>query len=207
MKKIICLVGESGSGKTTVVEVLRGEGYASVSLSDEVRAYMKEMGYQTFTREEMQVLANQAREEHREPGYFAQRLIEKGTLDEHQFLAVDGVRNPAEISVIREALGPSGEISVWAVHANQEIRYKRILERRDPSDPLSFEEFLANEARETGVDGNEFSQQNLSCLEGADVKIVNNETSEQLREAVLKLLAERGFGPEGKTFLPGKERF
>lgn len=204
MKKVICLVGESGAGKGVISELLEQVGYTTLSLSSEVRRLAKEIGLENATRADLQIVANQAREQEGSH-YFAQRVVDNPNFSSSNHLVVDGVRHPSELALIRSQAGLSTKIVVLAVTASVETRFKRVLERRDPSDPLTFEQFLENDLRERGGENSEFTQQNEACIAMADFSLANEETVDELKAGLLNFLYMRSLHPEGQVNW-GKER-
>ena len=196
MKNIICLVGESAAGKGMVVSLLSEFGYRAVSLSDEVRRLASEVGMVNPTREDLQLLAIEARKVGG-VDIFAQGTVNKEVFIHAPHLVIDGIRHPSEIALIRSKAESSARILVCAVIADAETRYLRVLDRKKDSDPSTLEQFQKNDARERGENGSEFSQQNIVCIQMADVELKNNGTVHELREQIMCLLYSRGFHPEG----------
>lgn len=204
MKKVICLVGESGAGKGVISGLLEQLGYTVLSLSSEVRRLAKEVGLENAARADLQALANQAREKEG-THYFAQRVVSNPDFSTSNYLVIDGVRHPSELALIRSQAGLSTKIVVLAVTASMETRFKRVLERRDPSDLLTFEQFLENDVRERGGENSEFNQQNEACIAMADFSIANEGTVNELEAELLNFLYLRSLHPEGRVNR-GKER-
>lgn len=204
MKKVICLVGESGAGKGVISGLLEQLGYTTLSLSSEVRVLAKEIGLENASRAELQIMANKAREQEG-AHYFAQRVVDNPSFTSSNYLVVDGVRHPSELELIRSQAGLSTKIVVLAVTAGVETRFKRVLERRDPSDPVTFEQFLDNDLREKGGENSEFTQQNEACIAMADFSIANEGTVDELKAELLNFLYMKSLHPEGQVNR-GKER-
>lgn len=192
MKRIIiCLVGESGAGKGTIAFSLKEIGYTVLSLSSEVRDLAKEKGLKNASRTELQILANNARKSGG-ANFFAQRLISNPSFAKANHLVIDGIRHPSEIKIIRSQATSSTKVIILAVTASVKTRYQRILKRQDPSDPLSFEQFLKNDLREKGSRKSKFSQQNKACIKMADVEIKNEGNLQELKTKLIKFLPVYG---------------
>lgn len=163
-------VGPSAAGKDTVADRFKLlTGAQVISTSSQVRKAASEKGLVNPTRGDLQILANQMRTE------YGEDIFARLTLKEIEAvsgpLIINGVRNPSEIAVFKGAL-------VVGVDAAQQIRYERTLRRGRPSDPKTWDEFLVCDARENGSLDGTTGQQNLQCLNRADV-IIRNEVSSQ----------------------------
>ena len=178
-KNIVCMVGASGAGKGTVIEIMEKQGFKSTSLSNEVRRYAASLGFQDLTRSELQILANEARNLYG-PDFFAKQAVQNTELINHSGLIIDGVRNLAELFHIKAFEGDGHNVVICSVEAEQELRYRRVLERGRKSDPMTWEEFLIADNRENGLNGNEFTQQNFACMQMADVRIKNEGSIDEL---------------------------
>ena len=86
------------------------------------------------------------------------------------------------------------------------MRFSRVIQRRDNSDPLTYKEFLENDRREKGTEGDQFAQQNEECLRSADILIENNNTlSEFRRNLETKLGLNELSSVEGQKYFYRKE--
>jgi dephospho-CoA kinase len=197
MKKIICLIGSSGAGKGTSARILEKYGYTTLSLSQEVRKAVAELGLVNASREQLQLMANSIRQE-RGYDYFARKVIASDSFQTHDYIVLDGVRNIAELNLIR---GISSEIGasvlILGITANLENRFNRIILRRDLSDPLTFEEFVRNDEREKGNSVDLYGQQLSACLQQVDFLLENNGEVEELEARLYRLISEKGLFPEG----------
>ena len=74
---------------------------------------------------------------------------------------------------------------LFAVDANPELRYNRIIKRNSETDQISFDTFLENEAREMNSD--DPNKQNLAaCQQLADYNFDNNNSFNELYSQIEK---------------------
>jgi dephospho-CoA kinase len=180
---IIGITGTLGAGKGTVVDYLVDKrGFKHYS----VRAYLlEEINRRGLpeNRDSMVLVANDLRSKH-SPSYVTDQLYLQASAIGKNCI-IESIRTPGEILSLRE----KGNFFLFAVDAPQDIRYYRIFARKSETDHISYEIFLANEAREmTATDP---SKQNLkSCIESADFVLVNDGTREELFMQVEKILLQ-----------------
>lgn len=184
MKRIIILVGESGAGKGDVCAILKSEGFTGLSLSDEVRSYVSEIGIVKPKRSDWREKSTEARAEFGSD-YFAQRVISKDEFSAGDRLVIDGVRHPSEVEAIKKA--GSSELDIWAIQASAETRYGRIVSRKDATGHLTFEEFVAGEEAEmkSNLEGGQNTQ---ACIDMATLTIWN-EANEEDRASLRGMIA------------------
>jgi len=183
---IIGLTGTNGAGKTAVADYLRSKGFGFYSLSDEIRDEIRRTGRQP-TRDLLTETGNRLRSESG-PAVLAERV--KAKLAPGRDYVIDSIRNPAEVAALREL----PDFHLVHVDAAVTTRYERVRQRADARAPASFEEFVAQERRETeGADPRH--QQLRACWELADAKVRNDGSVEQLErqiEALIERWARRG---------------
>jgi len=171
--KIIGITGTIGAGKGTIVDYLvNNYGFKHYS----VRNYLiKEAEKQNLplNRDTYVKLANSLREIH-SPSYIIDELYEKAAKNGGDAI-IESIRTPGEIASLRT----KNNFSLWAVDANPEIRYERIIARQSETDQISFDTFIANEQRE--MNGEDPTKQNLTeCIRKADALFENNGNFEEL---------------------------
>lgn len=180
---VIGITGTLGAGKGTIVDyLLKEKGFKHYS----VRAYITEeiirRGMEV-NRDTMVVVANDLRANHC-PSYITDQLYLQALSDGHNAV-IESVRTPGEIHSLRD----KGHFCLFAIDADQRLRYERIHLRGSETDKVSFETFQMNEARE--MDSNDPNKQNLgACIREADYVFHNNGTIESLYEQVEKVLKE-----------------
>jgi dephospho-CoA kinase len=165
---IIGLTGTNAAGKGTVAAYLQGKGFAYYSLSDELRALMKQQ-HIPETRENFISEGTAQRSAHG-TGYLAQLVKKKLQGD----AVVDSIRNMGEVEELRTLPG----FVLIAVDAPPAMRYERSRKRGSERDEKNFEEFRRKEALEMHGSGAE--QQLAACTKAADVIIMNDSTPEKL---------------------------
>jgi dephospho-CoA kinase len=183
---IIGITGTLGAGKGTIVEYLIGE---RSFLHFSVRAFLleeiREKGLPE-NRDSMFILANKLRAIHG-PSYITDQLYLRAA-ETGKNCVIESIRTPGEIYSLRE----KGKFILFAVDADPELRYQRIMLRHSETDRISYETFLENEARE--MNASDPNMQNLrKCIEEADFLLRNNGTKEELIQRVEEILEEKVF--------------
>lgn len=183
--KIIGITGTLGAGKGTIVEYLVSQKhFAHFSVRDFLKKILLAQGIQP-NRDQYVMLANRLRQQHG-PSYIIDCLYDEAR-QLGQNAVIESIRTPGEVASLRK----KGEFILFAVDASPVLRYERILSRNSETDRISYEEFLANEARE--MLATDPSHQNLSaCIALADYRFQNDGTIEELYEEVEKVLKELG---------------
>ncbi|NYZ75325.1 AAA family ATPase [Candidatus Micrarchaeota archaeon] len=188
-REFIGLTGTLGSGKGTVLEIIKkqfGENVVSYGTGDFVREEVTRRGL-TQDRPNQQKVANEMRAT-RGTGVLAEKALEKAALlpPSIKLVLVDGIRNPGEVQVLRNAIGKN--FVLWAIDAPIEVRYERIRKRaREGEHLLSFEEFKASEEKEKKA-SDAAAQSIPACMALADGLIENNGPLEELEKKVKALL-------------------
>ena len=178
---IIGLTGQMASGKTTVVNALLKLGYKLITLSDMVREECQRLG----VKEERENLMNvgQILREKYGTGVLAERALEKIKYAHGDKWVVDGIRNPAEVEVLKK----EPDFVLIANTAPEDLIINRIRARKrsdDTFDELSIRRKLR---REMGEGELEDGQQVGKCIEMADYVFENIMPFEQVEEEFMKL--------------------
>ncbi len=181
---IIGLTGSLAAGKGVVSEFLKEKGFVYLSLSDELREIAREKKVE-LTREKLQNLGNYMRETYG-GGYLAEKAFQKIKNQEYKKAIVDGIRNPAEIEVLRKIK----DFFLVSVDAPQEIRFQRIVSRNRESDPKTSEDFLKVDNRDKGIGEPETGQGVGKCMEKADFVLINSGNLTEAEEKVKNLYEE-----------------
>jgi dephospho-CoA kinase len=182
--KIIGITGTLGAGKGTVVEYLvREKGFFHYSVREYLTEEIKRRGL-PVNRDSMTSVANDLRWQFG-PSFVTDQLYIKASQMGHDCI-IESIRTPGEISSLRE----KGDFLLLAVDADPRVRYERIFARNSETDRISFETFLANEAREMTTD--DPGKQNLrACIAQADHRLNNDGTPEELFRQVEKVFSVR----------------
>ena len=96
---------------------------------------------------------------------------------------IESIRTVGEVNALHE----KGNFNLFAVDAEQKLRYQRIVERASETDRVSFETFAENEAREMNSD--DPNKQNLAaCMKLADYRFNNDGSFDSLYREVDEVL-------------------
>jgi len=179
LPEIIGLGGTFAAGKDTLAKTLVEKyGYKHDSTSDAVRAAARER-YGSIERPILTKTAIELRNENG-AGVLAERALETGVRP----IVISGIRTAGEVEAIKQA----GGVMVF-VDADPRVRYERMSSRlRDKESELSFEEFMAREAKEVQVTDNS-ADQNIGVVQQMSDIMIDNSGSEDefLTSAVNKL--------------------
>jgi len=174
----ILVAGMPGSGKSIVVDAARELGLPVYTMGDVVReeTYRR---YGTISPELMVSTSEELRRMYGE-NIVAVRTIEriKQSTGDSGVVVVDGVRSLIEVEEFRR----HGETVILAVHASPKTRFKRLLQRRRPGDPSTYEEFYRRDITELG-----FGLGSVIAL--ADYMIVNESSPEEAKAQALRILS------------------
>ena len=173
---IFGVAGLNGAGKGEVVSYLAARSFEAFSLSDEIRAELDRRGV-AESREEMIAVGRQLRQEGG-PGALAKLLVERIEADRNY--AIDSIRHPAEVEVLRDCGHPF--VLIW-VDVDIETRFERLRERGRQGDPESLERLRELEGLELGSD-DPAAQQLLAVRELADFEVPNVGDLSSLHDAV-----------------------
>jgi dCMP deaminase len=181
---IIGITGTLGAGKGTIVEYLLGRGFKHYS----VRAFLTEeimkRGLEV-NRENMVSVGNDLRAKFG-PSHIVEELHRQAVVDGGNSV-IESIRCPGEV----EALRKKARFVLFAVDADLEARYSRVVGRASVTDKLSFEEFVAAEQRE--MESNDPYKQNLrKCIGMADHRFKNDWTIDELHGKVGAVLGKVG---------------
>ncbi len=178
---IIGITGTLGAGKGTIVEYLKEKkGFIHYSVRDFLIKEIKKSG-KAVNRDTMTEMANKLRKEHH-PAYIIEMLYKEAVKNDKNAI-IESIRTPGEIEYLRS----QGNFYLFAVDADPEIRYQRILKRGSETDHIDYKTFLSNEQRE--MNSSDPNKQNLSkCIQLADFRFLNNNSTESLYQQVDKVL-------------------
>ena len=164
---IIGITGTLGAGKGTIVEYLvREKGFVHFSVRGFITDEINRQGM-PVNRDSMVTVANKLRADN-SPSYIIDQLYQQAVLTGKNCI-IESIRTPGEVQSLRE----KGNFLLFAVDANPNLRYERIVMRNSETDQISFETFIENEKRE--MQSNDPSKQNIGkCIEQADITFYNN---------------------------------
>jgi len=177
---VIGLTGPNASGKGEVANYIKSKGFIYHSLSDILREEAKKQGIEPL-RENLIKLGNDLRRKNG-PSFLADRLISR--LSKKENYVVDSIRNPAEVEVLREI----NNFILIGIDAPLEKRFERSLKRKRPGDAETLKDFIEKEGKENNK--NLENQQLKTCLQMADVTIVNDSSMERLYKKIDEILKE-----------------
>ncbi|MBI2004548.1 AAA family ATPase [Patescibacteria group bacterium] len=180
---IIGITGTLGAGKGTVAQYLaKKHNFMYLSVRNFIAGEILKRGL-AVNRDTMTQVANDLRALHG-PNYLVEELLKQAKLHPKNNIVIESIRSVGEEKYLK-----SQSTTLWAVDADINTRYKRIVGRASETDAVSFEKFKADEDRE--MESNDPNKQNLKAVIAmAGVVLINNGTPEELFVQVEKALQQ-----------------
>lgn len=173
---IVGVTGTLGAGKGTVVEYLVAtKGFTHYSVRGFLIEELTRRGL-PINRDTMTATANDLRAQHGS-GYISEQLLARAQREGGNAV-IESIRSIGEAQHLKE----NGAL-LFAVDADQKVRYERAILRGSETDHISFGKFVADEDREFA--NTDPTKQNISgVMKLADAIFQNNGTKEELFEQV-----------------------
>ncbi len=181
--KIIGITGTLGAGKGTIVDYLtKHHGFQHFSVRGYLSKLIKAKGGEV-NRDSLVATANELRAQN-SPSFIAEELYREAK-ESGKDCIVESIRTVGEVN----ALHAKGNFTLFAVDAEQKLRYVRIVERASETDRIGFETFVENEKRE--MNSTDPNKQNLSaCMQLADYRFMNDGSFNELYRELDKVLVK-----------------
>lgn len=173
---IIGLTGSFGAGKGSVANYLvNKKGFAHFSARSFITEEIKKRGL-VLNRDTMTEVANDLRRTGG-PTYIFERLVDQAK-ERGGDSVVESIRAVAEAKYIKDQGG-----FVLGIDADPKARYERIVRRGSETDHVTFDEWRAQELKESNP--NDPTKQDIfGALNESDVIIMNSHSIRELEEAV-----------------------
>ncbi len=180
---IVGLVGTIGAGKTTVAKKLEQDGFVNLRLSVALEKEILAQGL-PLVRINYQTTADRLREE-KGADYLSRILITE--IEKHpqsSKFVIDGFRNTGEIKPFRE----KGNFLLIGVDAPLEVRYQRLVDKKNSRSPKNWEDFIKQEVRDNGEGEPAWGQHISACLGEADFIVDSNRAEKLVYTDVEKII-------------------
>ena len=173
---IVGLAGTFASGKGTVVDYLKTKGYTHYSSSGTLKEILDEKGL-PHTRENLANAAEELLSKYK--GGVLELNLERAEKAGAQNVVLEAIHRMSEADYIRSRGG-----KIWGVDADVEVRYQRVLDRKEGAkDEVTLEQFKSDMAREEEGKG-KVTSNIREVIKGADVLITNNGTKQDLDKEI-----------------------
>jgi dephospho-CoA kinase len=179
---IVGLTGSFGAGKGFVADYLVNEKeFAHFSARTFIIGELERRGLEV-NRDTMTTVANDLRATHG-PTYIFEQLVQMAK-DHGGDVVIESIRAVAEAKYIKEQGGV-----VLGIDADPQVRYERIVKRGSETDHVTFEEWRAQELRESNPD-DPTKQDIFGALKLSDVIIMNVASIGELKRKLDNFIEE-----------------
>ena len=165
------------SGKTEAVQIAREKKIPIVRMGDMIWEEVKKRGLE-LSDKNVGFIANEMREKHG-MHVWAEKTVEKiKSMDDVDFLVIDGIRNVEEIDIFKKELGE--EFIVIAIEVSDKTRHERAMIRSRQDDSKDIEKVKERDRREIGWGLAE-------VIASSDIVISNEKDIESFRAEIRKI--------------------
>ena len=180
MKIILGIAGEIASGKGSLAKHIKEKYNGSVHRFSEVLRDVARRMHLEENRSNLQKISTIFRENF-SSNILSEVVYHDVSQDEHEVIIIDGVRRIDDIEYLRKI----PEFKLVYIEADMDIRYERIIKRRENSDDAekTYEEFKADHQKEAEV-------QIQDLQNYASYKINNNGTFLELYHQIDSIIDE-----------------
>jgi len=166
VKLVIGVGGTIGAGKDFCTDYLKKKySFEVIEMGNLTREEAKQAGF-AETRENLEFITKKRTDEFG-IGYWARKAVQKAQVIKSDFIAINGVRRPIDVTLPKKVFGD--KYHVIFIDADVEVRFKRLKARKRPGDPKTLAEFKKQEHSEWRL----FDFEN--AMKKADV-IIKNDT-------------------------------
>ena len=180
--KVIGICGKIGAGKDTFADYLvRKHNFVKLTMSDIIKKEMESRGLDVANRFRFQQFSKEMKEEYGKD-IWAKACVEYARKNHIRRVVISGLRDTAELNFFR-TLGD--DFRMVSIKAEQQIRFKRIKNRKSIKDVEIFADFIKQEVDE----GRLFDLYN-TCDEKADYRFDNSKMIIELYAFAEQLMKE-----------------
>jgi dephospho-CoA kinase len=181
-KKVIAIIGEQAGGKGAAADIIRKHyGGSRLTISNILRRTLESLHLEA-TRKNLIDLALVLKKGFGK-SVLMEAMLKEVEIEDADLVIVDGLRMPGDPDPFKREYDK--DFKLIYITANQKIRYERSVGRGEKAgeSDASFEEFKANEAKETEKYISEVGKT-------ADFIIENNGNQEELEEKIKEVMSK-----------------
>lgn len=177
----IATVGPIGSGKDTVIEYISKKYRIPMISIGDIAVDMARCEGIDPTRDNLHMLTERTIKRCGQQ-FFSKEVLRRAANSGWKSLAVAGLRYPEDVAMLRRLCRRL--VVVFVRTSKPEVRFERLRRRKEPRDPRTFQEFVAQ-------DGKEIRMFNLEkTFEMSDFVIENDGTLKELYQEADALIGE-----------------
>jgi dephospho-CoA kinase len=177
--KVIGAVGRIGSGKDTAIKYISKKCSIQIlSIGDIAREMAKNAGL-SATRESLQKITENCYKKYGRT-YFIEETIRRIERANCPRMLITGIRAPTDVTTLRKRF--LDDFVLICVRADERKRFQRLLSRREPRDPKTWQQFLEQDRTEEKI-----FQLDEACRL-ADYRIDNDGTVEELHQKIDEII-------------------
>jgi dephospho-CoA kinase len=165
-----------GAGKGVFRRVVQKHGYSIITMGDIIRMEVERRKLEPNPKNMGQVMIDLRKIDG--PATIAKRCISRIKNATGKLVFIDGIRSLDEVNEFKKHFTI---FFLIAIHTSPKTRYKRLLRRKRPDDPLNWETCMERDLREIGIGMG-------SVISLADYMVINEGTIVQLKHKTLKFL-------------------